>query len=76
MCGDTIGTPFAGLAGVGEQAVHGTHRAEIEALVEQRGIDGGRRAVGETHAVEGFEQGAAFCLVQRQRRGGSRHLDH
>ena len=64
-----LGASFDSLTGIGEQAIHGAHRTEVDALIEQCGINGGRRAVGETLAIEGVKQGFAFRLAERQRGG-------
>ena len=47
--------PLAHLAVGFEDAVHGAHRAEVDALVEERGVDLARGFVDETGAVERVE---------------------
>jgi hypothetical protein len=44
--------PFAALAEVVEQSVHGTDRAEVDARGEQLGVDLGGWLVEEARAVE------------------------
>ena len=67
--------PLAAAAVDGQQPVHGAHRAEVAALVEQRGVHGRRRGVDEALAVEGVQQHLALLRIQGQRRartGGAR----
>ena len=54
-----------------QQAVHRAHRAEIAALVEQRGVHGRRRGVDEALAIEGVQQHLAFVRVKGQWRARS-----
>jgi hypothetical protein len=49
-----------------QQAVHGAHRGDVTSFVEQLGVDGGRRAIGEARAVEHVERNAPLHLRQRQ----------
>lgn len=55
-----------------QQAVHGAHRGHVAPLVEQLGVDGRRRAIGETRAVEHVERDAALQFRQSQRRSPHR----
>jgi len=58
--------PLAATTVDGQQAVHRAHRAEIAALVEQRGVHRRRGGVDEALAVEGVEQQLALRNIQRQ----------
>src|SRR5208282_694978 len=56
--------------------LHGTDRAEVDALVEQTGIDLGGRLVGEARCTQKTEYGAAFrngqCALRA--RSGAMHV--
>jgi hypothetical protein len=52
----------------GEQAVQGAHRAQIRALVEQRGIDRSRGAVDEVFRVQQVEDALSLGGIQGARR--------
>jgi hypothetical protein len=47
-----LGAAFADLVVAVEDAIHGTDRAVIAAVVEQTGVDFGRRLVGEAWRVQ------------------------
>jgi hypothetical protein len=52
-----LGAALADFAVLGEDAVHGADRAVVDALVEQAGVDLGRRLVGEARRVQQVEDG-------------------
>ena len=64
--------PFACLAVGGQQAVHGAHRAQIDALVEQGGVDARRRAIGKALAAQHVAQRLPLGMAEGQRRRRSR----
>ena len=57
-------TPFAGLALLGQDAIHGARRAQVPALVEQRRLDGRRGTVLEAFLVQHGEHLRALGFVQ------------
>ena len=54
-----------------EEAVHGADRAEVDALVEQGGVDFGRGKVGEARLAQKVEHGLAFGGAQGAGRAGA-----
>jgi hypothetical protein len=64
---DALTPALAGLAAGGQQPIHGADRTMIAALIEQRGIDRGRRHVGEALAVEDAQQQILLANRERQR---------
>jgi hypothetical protein len=65
---DALTAALAGLAAGSQQPIPGADRAVIAALIEQRGIDRGRRHIGETLAVENAQQQILLGNRERQRR--------
>ena len=50
-----LGTAFADYAGLSEDAVPGSDRAEVEILAQQPGVDFGGRLVGEAGRLQQVE---------------------
>ena len=65
---DQLVAPLAHLIATREQPIQGPHRAEIDPLIEQGGVDLPYRAIGETIAVEGTEDTLPLAVAERQRR--------
>ena len=57
--------PFVHLTIGAQQAVHGGHRTEVAPLIQQCGIDGGRRLVHEPLAVQLGEHGRPLSRAER-----------
>ncbi len=64
--------PLAAAVTGAQQPVHGAHRAEVDPLAQQRGVQSRRRGVGEAFAVEGGQQRLLLLGVQGQRRARPR----
>jgi hypothetical protein len=64
--------PFPGLAGLGQDPVHGPLGSKIDALVEQGGDHLGRGDIDEPGCVQQLTDGLAFGVRQRPRRAGAR----
>ena len=62
-----LAAPFADLAVLGEDAIHGPDRAQIDALVEQAGVDFGGRQIDEARPPQHLEDGLLLGVGQRPR---------
>ena len=58
-------TPFAYFVMFVQDAVHGANGTQIYALIEQAGVDFGRREINETRLAQNVQHGLAFIGVQR-----------
>ena len=63
-----LGAPLVDFLGRREHAIHRTRGTEVPLLLEQRGMDVGRRLVDEPLAVQHVEHRLAFGRTQRARR--------
>jgi hypothetical protein len=63
---DALIAPLTAGAVGAQHAVHGSYRAQVDTLIEQRGMHARRRHVGETLAVESVQHELVLCVVQRQ----------
>ena len=60
-----LAAPFADLAVLGEDAIHGSDRAQIDALVEQAGVDFGGREIDEARPPQHIEDVLLLGVGQR-----------
>ena len=67
---------FADFAVLAENTVHGADRAVVDALIEQAGVNLGRRLVGEARRVQQIQHDLLLRNTQRAGRLRSRATDH
>src|SRR5271166_4141047 len=60
-----LSTPFADFVMLGENAIHGADRAQIDALVEQAGVDFGWSQINKPRLPQQVEDGLALLSGKR-----------
>ena len=63
-----LSTPFADFVMLGENAIHGTDRAQIDALVEQAGVDFGGSQINKSRLPQQVEYDLALFRDKRPHR--------